>query len=181
MAHDSRAVANFFLGEAEIIRNRYPNSSYYLASLQLQKLVVITHGYHYLFEDKKKLVSEPLRIGDYEPYFKNLSDALALYGDDPVMHLIPEGSAIDVFFHTQKQPIIVDFCDEELSTLTYVWEEFYDNKLSCSQLSFLTRGLFKNWENERDRLLGRGAIEYPVEALAEHLRKIGLTSEKSVA
>lgn len=177
MAHKAIAVANEFLSLAE--KHRIENSSpyWFINALELHKLVVIAHGAHYHFENTE-LVSDPLIVGEFEPTFRALVDSLSFYGDDPVTRKIPvDGSAYDAFFANSADYAKANFSENEISSIEATWKLFSEFGLTCSQLSYFTRGKFENWEEERTKLSGDLGNIYPIHLLAIRLEKLFTPNE----
>jgi len=171
LSYDPRNIANYFLQQAESVRYCNPPHTYYLHSLELQKLATIAHGYYHLLF-KKELVAEALLINEYEPYFASLAKVLQRFGDGPIDKFITDGSPKDVFMGRGKPLTLPNFTTNEVDTLNYIWSGFFDNSLRCVDLAHFTRGYFQEWQKETEQLTLQGVHEYPVERLAERIRKL---------
>ncbi|MCB1384620.1 MAG: DUF4065 domain-containing protein [Hyphomicrobiales bacterium] len=136
---DPRAVANYFIGK--FMANRPPSPQQErVTPLSLQKLVFIAHALS-LLDLGKPLLSEQPRIGDYDPYFPTLREALDYFGGSTVSRLITEGSGEDVFDPKPDAEVVrAEFDTDERDILDAVWKMFREVRFDCTKLTYLTGG-----------------------------------------
>ncbi|MCV6575122.1 MAG: hypothetical protein OIF58_05240 [Cohaesibacter sp.] len=169
MAYSTRQIANRLLELVFEYRERFGKQTY-LYSLELQKLVVISHAIHRKLHGER-LVDEELTYNEFEPIFRSLENALIYYGDRPVNRAISDGDSLDVFL-ASEEVIQVELDPRAEKTVRTVADMFLKYKPSCSALSKLTRGSAENWNFEYQRLSNRQQRSYPEADIIKRLEDI---------
>ena len=153
MEHDARAVARYFLEEAEF---RGPT----LTSMQVLKLVYIAHGWMLAIHGRP-LIRERIEAWRFGPVIPTVYDAVKRFGSGP----------IDEPIEGPKEP----FTLEERHVMNRVYEVY--SRLHAFQLSALTHRegtpWHKLWHDEQGR---EQSYPIPNHLIAEHYRNIAQAS-----
>ena len=151
MAHDARAVANYFLDKAR-------ESGEFLSHLKLQKLVFFAHGWT-LALTEKPLIKEPVEAWEYGPVIRTVFNEFKRFGGGPI--IVENGK------HR------ADLTDQERRIIDRIWELY--GSLKAFQLSNLTHLEGAPWRIARER--GDGDI--PNSEIMDYFKGIISNGKKS--
>lgn len=160
MAHDARAVANYFLDKAKKDQSN-------LTPMHILKLVYIAHGWT-LAITGKPLIQDTIYAWEFGPVIGSLYDAFKRFGGDPITDY-----ARDVY---ESKKVHTKLTDEEREVVDSVWEVY--GHLEAFQLSGLTHTegtpWHRVWHEEGGKRLRNAVI--PDDSIKAHFKAI---SEKN--
>jgi uncharacterized phage-associated protein len=149
VAHDSLAVANYFLDLASENKKT-------LGPMKLQKLVYYAHGWNLAIKNVA-LIDECVEAWEYGPVIPSIYHAFKQFGSGPITEKATKLEFVDSDSFRIVTPTIED--PETMQFLKTIWEGYGD--LSAMRLSNMTHQPDSPWSEIYAANRGRKGVDIP--------------------